>query len=112
MVVLSRFTYDKQKQNYGKITDRVVAGDYLLLSNLHVTTRNVKYKLNSFINHMGSTPLSGHYQSYVRHPTEDDRWLVFDDHYVMEMQCKSTDELFRSFSEADTPYILVYEMIS
>mgnify|MGYP000868671102 FL=1 len=99
MVVLSRFTYNKQTQNYGKITDKVVADDYLLPSNLrNGSNRSVKYKLNSFVNHMGSTPLSGHYQAYVRHPHEQGRWLVYDDHYVMEMECKSTKELFDSFS--------------
>jgi len=86
-----------------------VVSDYLLPSHLKVgSSSSVKYKLNSFINHMGSTPLSGHYQAYVRHPSEHGRWLVFDDHYVMEMDCKSTEGLFGSFSEADTPYILMY----
>jgi hypothetical protein len=98
VVVLSRFTYDKAKQNYGKITDKVVAGDYIFLSDIKSISSKNKYKLNSFINHMGSTPLSGHYQTYVRHPTEDSRWIVFDDAYVTETECKSTESLFSTFS--------------
>lgn len=68
IVALSRFTYDKERQNYRKLTDKVQIGDYLLLDNVQTKARNVKYKLNSFINHMGSTLESGHYQAYVRHP--------------------------------------------
>lgn len=95
MVVLSRFTYNKQTQGYGKITDKVVVGDYLIPSTLRGgSSMSVRYKLNSFINHMGSTPMSGHYQTYVRHPSEDNRWMVFDDHYVTELACKNTEGLF------------------
>lgn len=71
IISLSRFTYNKQSQSYGKITDRVSASDYFFPSNiLGPEAKSSKYKLNGFINHMGSTPMSGHYQAYIRHPTE------------------------------------------
>jgi ubiquitin C-terminal hydrolase len=96
IVALSRFTYSKEKQKYRKIIDKVEIGDYLILDNVSTKNRNVKYKLNSFINHMGSSLESGHYQAYVRHPKEE-RWLNFDDAYVTEQDCQKSETLFNSF---------------
>lgn len=59
---------------------------------------------------MGHNAESGHYQAYVRHPTEA-QWLNFDDSYVTSNVCENVIELMENFNEAETPYILFYERI-
>jgi len=42
-----------------------------------------RYTLFAFITHMGTTPLSGHYVSHIKH---DDKWVIFNDSKVCESQ--------------------------
>ena len=56
------------------------------------------YKLVSFLNHMGNTSNSGHYQAYVSYMSnQQQNWINFDDDYVTQITVKNTLELFNNF---------------
>ena len=109
IVVLSRCTYDIGRKDRRKVCDRVRVDNWLLFGNITEATKPDNYKLTSFINHLGKNAESGHYQSYVRYPKQDNRWLNFDDDFVTEAYQGRVMEFVRGFNQFDTPYVLFYE---
>ena len=58
---------------------------------------------------MGNQAESGHYQVYVRHPVEEQFWVVFDDdNSVMQVNCENAKTLARNLAIEETPYIMFY----
>jgi ubiquitin C-terminal hydrolase len=82
IIALSRFSYDPINNIKRKVCDRVRMENYLIFGNLTSTKKQDNYKLIAFINHMGKNAESGHYQAYIRHPRQDNKWLNFDDDFV------------------------------
>jgi ubiquitin C-terminal hydrolase len=109
IVVLSRFTYDLGRSARRKVCDRVRIDNWLLFGNITEPQKPDNYRLTSFINHLGKNAESGHYQSYVRYPKHENRWLNFDDDFVTEAYQGRVIDLVRGLSQFDTPYVLFYE---
>jgi ubiquitin C-terminal hydrolase len=97
IVVLSRFSYDLKQKIKRKVCDRVAIDNWLVFGNLTSSQKQDNYKLVAFINHMGSNAESGHYQTHVRHPFVEDKWLNFDDEFVTESVYTKAKDLIENF---------------
>lgn len=97
VVVLSRFSYDAENNQKRKVCDRVRMDNYLIFGHLTSKQHQDNYKLVAFINHMGKNAESGHYQCYVRHPRDDNKWLNFDDEFVTQTPYSKIGDLVSNF---------------
>ena len=61
--------YDVNLQKKRKILDVVNLEDYIHFGNINTNSKiKAKYRLTSFVVHLGNQAESGHYQVYVKHP--------------------------------------------
>ncbi|KAK8848306.1 hypothetical protein M9Y10_019367 [Tritrichomonas musculus] len=101
VIQLVRFEYNHQTQEREKISSFFQFGDFLNINGQYFT-------LTGIIIHLGSTPESGHYISYIRKPNKDDRtysndWFQCNDSTVTSV---SQDNAFEDGYE--NGYILFY----
>lgn len=80
--------------------------------NIDTTTENISsvYELTAIITHAGSSADSGHYQSYVKDPTdlEGEKWWKFNDDKVSSVNREKIESLSGG-GEFDSALILIYK---
>lgn len=107
---LKRFKYQEEAQRFIKLTYRVVFPLELRLFNTLETSPDPDrlYSLWAIVVHIGVGPDSGHYVTIIK---SAERWLLFDDENVSEVDEADLPKYFGDTPGVGSGYVLFYESV-
>lgn len=107
---LKRFKYQEEAQRFIKLTYRVVFPLELRLFNTLESSPDPDrlYSLWAIVVHIGVGPDSGHYVTIIKNA---ERWLLFDDENVSEVDEADLPKYFGDTPGVGSGYVLFYESV-
>lgn len=105
IIHLKRYT-QHNNGNYSRNNCIVDFSSELVFQDNQNNNRKIEYQLKSVVNHIGFSPLSGHYSTYIKynHPkTNNELWVHIDDSNIYKIN--------ESKIISTSAYILLYEMV-
>ena len=107
---LKRFKYQEEAQRFIKLTYRVVFPLELRLFNTLESSPDPDrlYSLWAIVVHIGVGPDSGHYVTIIK---SAERWLLFDDENVSEVDEADLPKYFGDTPGVGSGYVLFYESV-